>query len=1494
GNTEPNSTVNIYDGTTLIGTTTSDGNGDYTFTPTTPLDDGSHTISVTVTDNAGNTLATTPITFNIDTTVLVPSNTTTTITVNDITSDNTINSTEASGNVTISGSVSGVYTTGDSVKVSVNGNDYNTSVNSNGTFSVEVAGSDLVADSNSNIDVTLIATNSVGNTGTITTDKSYTVDTSVSSLSVNITDDAGNTTGTISNGTLTDDNTPTISGNTEPNSTVNIYDGTTLIGTTTSDGNGDYTFTPTTPLDDGSHTISVTVTDNAGNTLATTPITFNIDTTVLVPSNTTTTITVNDITSDNTINSTEASGNVTISGSVSGVYTTGDSVKVSVNGNDYNTSVNSNGTFSVEVAGSDLVADSNSNIDVTLIATNSVGNTGTITTDKSYTVDTSVSSLSVNITDDAGNTTGTISNGTLTDDNTPTISGNTEPNSTVNIYDGTTLIGTTTSDGNGDYTFTPTTPLDDGSHTISVTVTDNAGNTLATTPITFNIDTTVPNNPIITNIIDTNGDYSNVVMHGTGEAGATITLYAQQGSTTAGNNTGSNTYIAIATAIVATNGSWSIDISNIPDVPINDNEFFYVTQTDKSGNTSLPSDSVHYWHGDWVNSNMENNDDYIMAGNGNDAVTINVNDTNDYTVIDGGNGNDTAILKGNMSDYSITTNSEGHIIVTHSSTNTDSDNNGIGDQVELRNVETIKFADGTYDVIKGTFIPTISIVTTIVTEDNAQIIGTAQDTDGTISLASYSANNGTVTLDTNGNIIYTPNNNYSGSDNITFTIIDDKGATVTQTINLTINAVADSPTANIQVQATGNSFPSLNNLVANGSFEDISGKDSKGNIVSDVNITPSGWIGRTSITGWHLINDANSNAPVMEIHHKEHASVGATNGDNYMDLGETHNTCDHDNDNTQIGQTLSGLTNGTTYLLSFDYFDKAFLQEGGLNGQNSGKLEVYWGGELIATIDDNNTIWKTKTLEVVGGSGNGSNLLSFKEVGEGGDNWGIAIDNVILVEKQGLIEYNIDISAALTDNDGSEALSVLITGVPTNGILTSSLYNLINNNDGTWRVEIPQGTHSISDDSIILLVPSNQTDFKLGIKAKATEISDPTGNTYAETTAIMPALIEVNDTMIQNGNQYIITGSSEANINITVTIGNITKTVQTDSSGKWHVNFLDTELPINKNIVATITSIDTYGNTNQITQGLILVTSGLQAEYFGYKEGQDGSNLLTLNQVDNFIANKTADATFTASKIDYYMSGGDLGKGTNLQTFIGNDATTLSNDPSDTSDAIIKFNGQIMLSAGTYNFKVTGDDGYRIIIDGKIVAQYDGIQSATTREHPSFNIDDDGLHNMEILYWDQAGVAKLKIEIKEEGGQYNIIDDNILKYSIDQTSNNNLEYDENSSLIDGGVGNDVLALISGQNIDFSKIGNVIKNIEEIDLSANGKNELANITLQDVVDMTDSKNEIKITGTTEDKVTLSSEWKLNTTLSDTDFNVYSNDDETVKLKIQNDITDVTIG
>ncbi|MDY0328393.1 MAG: Ig-like domain-containing protein, partial [Arcobacteraceae bacterium] len=1156
------------------------------------------------------------------------------------------------------------------------------------------SGSDLKADSDKTIDVSVKATDNALNQGTISAIKTYSVDTTVPGdsdgdgvsdtapiLTISEANDGYVNSDELLDGVQTTVTIPTgVEAGDKVVFTILNPDNTTTTYeySVTSDDVDNNIASITVPKDlfsnDGSYGVSVVITDESGNTTpSSSTVNFIVD--VSSPDNTTTTITIDDITSDNTINSSESLGNVEVTGTVSGTYTTGDEVTLLVNNTAYVTYVDSNGNFSVNVSGSDLKADSDKTIDVSVKATDNALNQGTISAIKTYSVD-----------------------------------------------------------------------------------------------------TTVPESPLITNIIDTNGDYSNIIMHGTGEAGATITLYSQQGSTTAGNNTGSNIYIAIATVIVASNGLWSIDISNLPDTPINDNEFFYVTQTNTAGNVSESSDLVHYWHGDWAASKAEVNDDYVFTGSGNDTITINVDDTNDYYVVDGGNGNDSVIFTGNASEYTISTNTNGNTIITETN-GSDSNGDGIGDVTELRNIEIIKFADGIYDIGKGTFIPTINIDDTTIIEDTAQIIAHANDIDGTVSIASSSASHGTLSMDSSGNIIYTPDSNYSGSDNITITIVDDKGATVTQTMNLTINAVADSPMVDISVQAIGSSVITGDNLIVNGSFEDLSGTDANGNSVNNADIISSGLVSMTTITGWHLITNAGSNAPVMEIHHKEHASVGATNGDNYIDLGETHNTCDHDNDNTQIAQTISGLANGTTYLLSFDYFDKAFLQETGLSGQNSGKLAVYWGGELIATIDDNNTIWKTKNLELIGGSGDGSNLLSFKEIGEGGDNWGIAIDNVTLVEKQLMFEYNVNINASLTDNDGSEVLSVLISGVPSGATLTSSLYTITNNNNGTWSIEIPQGTKSIADNSIILIIPNSVSqDFTITATATAVEVS----------------------------NSDTVSTSDSATSSGTIT----TPSVDPDEN----YSFRD----MNKN---------GYASLNDYVSDTLITGSGNDTITFT-DDIKNHSYISTGAGNDELIGTSTSSCD---SEIKGYSTV-DMGS--------GNDIVKLED---------IREGSTLILGEG--DDKVNADQ----LEEGSTINAGDGNDTVVLNTIEESSILDMGAGD------DTASVG----------------------------------YIQNSTTIDMGTGNDVFKLLSGQNINFGTLGNVLKNMEEIDLSADGKNELKNITLQDVIDMTDDKNEIKITGTDEDKVTLSNEWKLNSTLSDTEFNVYSNDDETVKLKIQTDITDITI-
>ena len=105
-------------------------------------------------------------------------------------------------------------------------------------------------------------------------------------------------------------------------------------------------------------------------------------------------------------------------------------------------------------------------------------------------------------------------------------------------------------------------------------------------------------------------------------------------------------------------------------------------------------------------------------------------------------------------------------------------------------------------------------------------------------------------------------------------------------------------------------------------------------------------------------------------------------------------------------------------------------------------------------------------------------------------------------------------------------------------------------------------------------------------------------------------------------------------------------------------------------------------------------------------------------------------------------------------------------------------------------------------------------------------------------------------------------------------------------------------LDSGLSLDFSKIDtiNTLKNIDKIDLTETGSNKLLNLSLQDVLDMSGSSKEIKITGIAEDEVSFKNEvgktWsKVAGTGSDLGFDVYSNsNDSSVKVKVEQPIDD----
>jgi VCBS repeat-containing protein len=197
------------------------------------------------------------------------------------------------------------------------------------------------------------------------------------------------------------------------------------------------------------------------------------------------------------------------------------------------------------------------------------------------------------------------------------------------------------------------------------------------------------------------------------------------------------------------------------------------------------------------------------------------------------------------------------------------------------------------------------------------------------------------------------------------------------TVEVTVKATStdgssSSKTFSIDV-TDGNEPPDLivelenasNDLVINGGFEDFTGtlKGTDG----------KGWYDTPdTIEGW-TYND-------VDIHQSARHGEGTTDGSHRLDL-----TAD---DNGTISQTIEGQLDGHVYTLSFNMNSRG-------NRSGEGVAEVYWNGELIDTIDptDGGGGWQSYSYDIVGGSGDGSNTLTFVE--KGSDNsHGTYIDTV--------------------------------------------------------------------------------------------------------------------------------------------------------------------------------------------------------------------------------------------------------------------------------------------------------------------------------------------------------------------------------------------------------------------------------------------------------------------------------------------------------------------
>ncbi|MCH1208061.1 Ig-like domain-containing protein [Pseudomonas aeruginosa] len=591
GTAEPGATVTLTDGNgNPIGQVTADGSGNWTFTPSTPLPNGT-VVNATATDPSGN--ASSPASVTVDavapaTPVVNPSNGTTLSGTAE--PGATVTLTDGNGNpigqVTADGSGNWSFTpttplpNGTVVNATATDASGNTSAGSSVTVDSVAPATPVINPSNG---TTLSGTAEPGSSVTLTDGNgnpigqvtadgsgnwSFTPSTPLADgtvVNATATDPAGNTGG---QGSTTVDAiapaTPTVnlsngsslSGTAEPGSTVILTDGNgNPIAEVTADGSGNWTYTPSTPIANGT-VVNVVAQDAAGNSSP--PATVTVDSSappapVINPSNGV--VISGTAEAGATVTLTDAGGNpigqVTADGSGNWSFTPGTPL--------------ANGTVIVATA------------------TDPTGNTGP---QAATTVDAVAPPAPV-----------------IDPSNGTTISGTAEAGAKVILTDGNgNPIGETTADGSGNWTFTPATPLANGT-VVNAVAQDPAGNTGPQGSTT--VDAVAPNTPVVN---PSNGN----LLNGTAEPGSTVTL-------TDGNGN------PIGQTTADGSGNWSFT----PGSQLPNGTVVNVTASDAAGNTSPPATTT-------VDSSLPS---IPQVDPSNGSVISGTADAGNTIIITDGNGN---------------------------------------------------------------------------------------------------------------------------------------------------------------------------------------------------------------------------------------------------------------------------------------------------------------------------------------------------------------------------------------------------------------------------------------------------------------------------------------------------------------------------------------------------------------------------------------------------------------------------------------------------------------------------------------------------------------------------------------------------------------------------------------------------------------------------------------------------------------------------------------
>ena len=1096
------------------------------------LSDGTVTVSVSVTDAAGNTGSGT---HNVTVDTGLPS-----VSFNAISDDNVLNAVEKGQDLSVSGT-SANLAEGTQVTVTLNGKNYTATTAADGTWSLTVPAADLAGLGQASYTLNATATNGVGNS--VSNSANLLVDTALPTVTINTVagDNVINAAEVAAGQTLSG----TVA-NAEAGNTVTVAIGGHSYTATVQNNLSWSVNVPSdvlTALGNGSLSVTATVTNGHGNT-GTGEREIAID--ANLPG-----LRVDTVAGDDVVNTIEHAQNLIVSGTSDGLAP-GTALTVTVNGKDYAATVLADGTWRAAIPSTDVSAWPEGTVKISVTCDSAAGNPIIISHD--VTVDLATVAISINAlaTDDVINAAEKGADLVLSG-----VTTNVEAGQTVTIsLNG--RIYTTTVDDSGNWTYTVPSAdlagLKDGDASVQVSVTNVNGNS-ASAGREYSVDATAPSvtiNTIATDdILNASEAQSDLAISGTStaEAGQTVTV-----------SLNGKDY----TTTVSANGSWTLNVPAADLAGLTDGSVTVTAAvSDKAGNpasvdhtltvdVTVPAVTIHTVAGDDVINVAEHNQAQIISGSATgaaagDKVTVTIGGQTYTTVLDAaGNwsvGVPANVISG-LSDGTVTVS----VSVTDAAGNTGS---------------------GTHNVTVDTGLPSVSF--NAISDDNVlnavekgqdlSVSGTSANlAEGTQVTVTLNGKNYTATTAADGTWSLTvPAADLAGLGQASYTLnataTNGVGNSVSNTANLlvdtalptvTINTIAGDNVINAAEVAAGQT---LSGKVANAEAGNtvtvtIGGNTYTATVQSDltwsVNVPESVLtaLGNGDLTVSATVTNGHGNTGTGERDVTIDASlpglrVNTVAGDDVI------NSIEH-GQNLIVSGTSDGLAAGTTLTVTVN--GKTYAASVLADGSWTAAIPAADVGALAAG---------TMTVTVAGQSTAGNPVSISHDVIVDLAAVAISIDAIATDDVINAAEKGVDLVLSGSTSNVEENQTVTVT-------FGGKTYTAKVDADGNWTATVPSADLAgLKDGDASVQVSVTNAH---GNSASA-------GREYSvDATAPTVTIDTVAGDNVINGSEaaagVAISGTTTAEVGqtVTVTLGGNSYTAQVQQGGVWSVNVPGTDL----------------------------------------------------------------------------------------------------------------------------------------------------------------------------------------------------------------------------------------------------------------------------------------------------------------------------------------------